>query len=165
MTINPYKPPESRIKNTSGYNFLFDIDDTQIHAGGSSYSGKEYVYINDQLVSSQRSYRYNTGHEFHYQGIDYQIQFSVVSALKGEIECRLYRNHELVQVKLASPYFNDPRIYISILLYIVIYVFTSTHVLLPWWAFFVGMTPLIAAAHYFSITQMRITEIEITPEE
>ena len=42
------------------------------------YNGKEYVYINDELVSEKRNIGFKTVHEFEFEGKPWQVTFDVI---------------------------------------------------------------------------------------
>ncbi|NBB93730.1 MAG: hypothetical protein GVY32_11240 [Gammaproteobacteria bacterium] len=79
-----------------GIRAFFDVDDITITFWGSAWSGLEEVRIEDRVVSRKRSLRFRTRHRFEHAGIRYEIEFRVVSMLRGQMEIELYRNGELI---------------------------------------------------------------------
>ena len=64
----------SNISLIKGANFVFIDDDNEINFRVYPYSGKEEVYFNGQLVSFEKSYGFNSYHEFHMNGNSYELQ-------------------------------------------------------------------------------------------
>jgi len=159
---NPYKPPEAKIETTGGYNFSFNIDGIEIKAGGSSFSGKEYVYVNNELISETRTRKMNSGHEFTHNNINYKIEFEVINFLKGHIAFRIYRNDTLTKLYIAAPQINDPVIAIGVMIYALAFLFGTEHMDLPWWAFWVALTPSVPVIMYHGLKHIEIRELEIT---
>ena len=90
---------------TNGFSFAFKEGNTEITAGGSVFTGKEYVYVNDDLVSQKKSYSKNSKHPFAFDNNNYEIQFLVTNILKGRMECSLLKNDKLIKkYKMDSNY-------------------------------------------------------------
>ena len=87
----------------NGYDFQFEFNGLSFRAGGSSASGKEYVYVNDELVSSKRSQSTLSEHAFSYNDNHYRLEFEVLNKLKGELACRLYCDDKLAKLFAARP--------------------------------------------------------------
>ena len=85
----------SKISLTDGYWFYFDVDNIQIAAWGSAWSGKEVVYLNDDPVSECRNIGRNSEHSFTHAGHSYRVEYNVTSMMRGEIHALLYRDGEL----------------------------------------------------------------------
>ena len=87
----------------NGYDFRFEFNGLSFRAGGSSVSGKEFVYVNDELVSSKRSQSTLSEHEFSLNDNHYKLEFEVLDKAKGELACRLYCDDKLVKLFAARP--------------------------------------------------------------
>ncbi len=61
----------------------FDHGEDTITCVASLITGKEQVYINDQLVSEKRSFRFKSVHHFQLNGQQASITISVGNLLKG----------------------------------------------------------------------------------
>lgn len=55
----------------------FEHLDRAIKLWFSTFSGKEKVYVNDELVSEGRSWRFKNIHRFTYQGTNYEVEVGV----------------------------------------------------------------------------------------
>jgi hypothetical protein len=88
-----------------GYKFYFQDGDNQIACFGSYFTGKEEVYINDDLFSKKRSVNYTSTHAFNFDGSQYQVKFDMLNILTGRLECTLYKNAEVVsnQIQCSLP--------------------------------------------------------------
>jgi hypothetical protein len=87
----------------NGYDFRFEFNGLSFRAGGSSVSGKETIYVNDELVSSHRSMSTLSEHEFSIDGNNYKLEFEVLDKSKGELACRLYCEDKMVKLFAAHP--------------------------------------------------------------
>jgi hypothetical protein len=86
--------------------------------------GKEKIYLNDRLISEQRSLK--TKREYNFEdlsGNKYQIKFDAANVLKG-MECYILREGELIKVfrtRYLSGKDHDKR---SLIIYLPIIIFT-----------------------------------------
>jgi len=94
-----------------GYKFYFQDGDNQIACFGSAFTGKEEVYINDDLVSSKRSLGLKSKHQFYLEKMDYQIEYTMKNYLTGRVECTFYKNKQLMEQQDQSliSLFKDPK--------------------------------------------------------
>ncbi len=93
MTI----PNKNTISLTRGFWCIFKDGVDTIAAGASAVNGKEYVYINGDLILEQRSYSTTSRHSFEFKNNRYEVEFCVPEVLKGKIECSLSKNSKLIQ--------------------------------------------------------------------
>ncbi len=91
---------------TQGYWFFFDIDGKKVAAHGSSWSGRELVFIDDELVSDKRNYRFNSEHKFKIGERDCRLQFKVTNWLTGELVCSLFEEDALLATASKAFYEN-----------------------------------------------------------
>ena len=80
-----------------GYKFYFQDGDDQIACFGSYFTGKEEVYINDELVSEKRSINVTSKHQFELSGNTFNVKFEMHNILTGRLECSLFKNKKLVK--------------------------------------------------------------------
>lgn len=85
-----------------GYNFYFNLEGQEIRAYGSYLSGREEVYVNDNLVSKKRSLNFKSHHEFKLDEDTFEVEFNVVNLLNGEIECVLIKNGVHAETKIIT---------------------------------------------------------------
>lgn len=110
FSTNPYKSPEAEPKKSLRANkskgkvgvFEFEVDGKKLKAIGSSFSGKERVFIDDVLVSEKRSYAKNSRHNFKVGDKDYIVEFKLPNLLKAELFCNVYINEQLIAGKVAT---------------------------------------------------------------
>jgi hypothetical protein len=86
----------------NGIRSFFDIDGITIEVWGSSWSGREEVRIDGRRVSSLRSLRRSSRHEFHYGGHDYAVEFSCLAFGTGTFRITLYRDGIEVDSDIGS---------------------------------------------------------------
>lgn len=90
-------PTHSQGSFRKGISFVFHDGANTILVWGSSFSGKEKVYLNEQLVAETRRMKMNGEHTFKdYAGNLYTVKILTTNALKGVIECHLYKNETAV---------------------------------------------------------------------
>ena len=87
-----------------GHWWAFDCDGDEITIHGSSFSGMERVYINDELVFAERSISICSRHQFVHEDQEYKVHLSLVSLSKGDIECLLIKNGHIVGRKTTGLY-------------------------------------------------------------
>ena len=92
-----------------GYKFYFQDGDNQIASFGSYFTGKEEVYINDDLVSSRRSVNIKSSHKFGFENSQYQVKFDMLNILTGRLECTLYKDQEVLAKQVQSSLPSDPK--------------------------------------------------------
>lgn len=75
-----------------GFSFDFTDADHNISVRCSSITGKETVYVDDNLVAEKRSFRRKSSMNFNIGEDSYEVEFNVVNMLKGETHCTLIKN-------------------------------------------------------------------------
>lgn len=86
-------PTQNQGSFRNGISFIFQDGDNTIHVWGSCFSGKEKVFLNGKLVSETRRLKMNGEHSFNDDaGNAYTVKILTTNALKGIIECHLYKN-------------------------------------------------------------------------
>jgi hypothetical protein len=111
MTANPRLPlpAASGGSVTKGIWFVFALGEKTIRAWGSGLSGLERVYVDDAVVSEQRSIGRSSTHKFALAGQSYVVVIKIISILKVKIECTLLRDGNAIGAYLAS--WRRPRIF------------------------------------------------------
>jgi hypothetical protein len=79
-----------------GYWFYFDDEGTQIVAFASALSGKEVVFVDDEIVSSKHNFRLKATHSFEHKGHQYEVTIALENLLKGTINCSLQKDGVLI---------------------------------------------------------------------
>ncbi len=100
-----------------GFEFVFNINNEIIRAGGAMFSGSEYVYLNDKLISQTKTQRTVSSHEFVINNENYRIEFEIMNKLTGILCCRLYINDNQERVMVTTPLksrFTGPLIFIIV---------------------------------------------------
>jgi|GEM_PF-1833749 len=95
--MNSNLPNESYINISKGIWFVYHDGESTIRLHNSNL-GNERVYLNEDIVSEQRSMSMINEHHFEGNNGDlYVVKIIVKSLLKGKVECLIYKNQ--VQVK------------------------------------------------------------------
>ncbi len=91
-------PEKSVASFTKGYWFVHKGDNVIIKVWLSAMTGKEKVYLNDDLVSEKRNIiSINTVHHFQYNQRDYEIDVFCIHLEKAEFSCSFYIDGQLQQ--------------------------------------------------------------------
>lgn len=87
---------EGSVKN--GIWFVHEDGSNLIHVWGSTMSGKEKVFLNNQIVSEGRTVKMKSGHIFQDEnGANYEVKIETVNLAKGSLMCSLVKNDELIK--------------------------------------------------------------------
>ena len=152
--------PKSVVRN--GYDFQFEFNGLSFRAGGSSATGKEYVYVNDELVSEKRSMSVLSEHEFSLNNHNYKVEFEVLDKLKGELACRLYCDGKMVKLFAASPkrlFITKPLFAISVIVALLIHDGVISSIPMSYVLAFIGV--LISIDVSYPMRHIFIMELEV----
>lgn len=95
---------EKAFSLTKGYSFLFEDEGKKIETWFSALSGLEKVYVDGELVSSQRNLSTDSSNVFSIGPNEYSTNMKAVSLLKGPFVCTLIKNgKEYKRQKLVFP--------------------------------------------------------------
>jgi len=75
-----------------GFTFSFEDEGNTIDAWFSAFSGLEKVYVNGDLISSQRNLSTDSTNSFNVGANEYSTNLNVASLLKGPFLCTLSKN-------------------------------------------------------------------------
>ncbi|MBC8754756.1 hypothetical protein H2O64_08745 [Kordia sp. YSTF-M3] len=96
-------PDTSQGSPTKGIWFVHNDGINTIRVFTSSIS-KEKIFLNEDLVSEHRNIKLKSAHEFQDKNDNtYEVELVATKLLKGEMECLIYRNKELIKTFKASP--------------------------------------------------------------
>lgn len=81
----------SQVSMLKGYWFYFKHNGNDISVHGSSWSGKEVIYLNNHPVSIKRNFtKFVTTHDFEHDGVNYQVVVTLTSVMKGEVTTEVF---------------------------------------------------------------------------
>lgn len=92
------------------FELYFQDGDNQIACKANLLNGKEYVYINDELVSEKRNLGFKSKHTFEYEGADWTVVFDVINMLTSETECLIFKGKKKVGRKALKPFAQNPKL-------------------------------------------------------
>jgi hypothetical protein len=96
-------PSKSEGSIKEGIWFVFENDGNKICVWGSSFNGKEIIYLNDQIVSEKRNVKFKGKHQFKdNNGNEFEVEFETVSTLKGELKCDIIKNGNRIKTFTAK---------------------------------------------------------------
>lgn len=75
-----------------GYHYYFQLGQHRIHAFGSAKSGKEQVFVDQNMVAEKRSFGRKSCLAFQIDGNDMEVEFHMVNMFSGELHCTLIQN-------------------------------------------------------------------------
>ena len=96
-------------KKKLGYKFYFQDGDNQIACFGIYFTGKEEVFVNDDLFSKKQNIYCASTHSFAFEGSQYQVKFDMLNILTGRLECTLYKNSSVIAKQVQSSLSDDPK--------------------------------------------------------
>lgn len=77
----------------NGYTFQFIDGNTVIECWGSCVTGKEKIKLDGKLISEKRNMTSRKSlHSINHEGINYEVEFNVISMLTGELHCILIKD-------------------------------------------------------------------------
>ena len=89
---NKGKELDSTVSFRKGFSYSYRDNDHDIHLQCSAFSGKEYLYVDDKLVSEKWSFKRKSIHQFTLGDDLYEVELHVVNLLTGETHCTLIKN-------------------------------------------------------------------------
>ena len=95
---------KEKVSLKHGYWFYFDDESTQIVVFVSALSGKEVVFVDDEIVSNMRSFRLKATHSFEHKGQQYEVTIALGNLFKGTINCSLLKDGILLTKTSKSLY-------------------------------------------------------------
>ena len=147
----------------NGLCFVSKIDDITITAIGSILSGKEFVYINDELVSSQKSLNKVSKHKFEKDGKHYEVIFYMPSVMKGRLECIFFQNSQLIEKKIKQVKSKHKAIRLAILVLICTVTFmVGTKFDLPVWLMLSSVGMIIVAGTIYTFRSLEYENVPVT---
>ncbi len=97
----------------SGLWFVFLDEPQKIALWVSSFTGKEEVYVGDKLVSSSRSLRMRSKHEFSVSEVQYEIEYVIDKLIKGSSRCVMKKSGVVVDA-YAAEYISKSSVYMPL---------------------------------------------------
>ncbi len=95
---------ETKASLRTGVEFFFNEAGCEIHAKGSSFTGKESIMVDGLLVSEKHSYGKHSIHQFKIDEDSYEIEFHTISIMKGILHCILIKNGTHVKTLKLQPF-------------------------------------------------------------
>ena len=145
-----------------GYDFLFEFNGLALRACGSSVTGQEYIYVNDDLVSGARNQSQLSTHEFMVEGDRYRVEFQVISKIEGVLVCRLYCNDKLARLFAAKP--QQPPLVGplgGIILFLALLINDTTTIQVSWIFVLALLAALIVISQVYAMRHIKIMELEV----
>ena len=92
-------PAKSTTSIKEGNWYIYHDGGNVIQVWSSNLSGKEKVYLNNELVSEKRSMKMQSMHHFtDKDGQDYEVRFITQSLLKGLLDCEIRKEDQLLKI-------------------------------------------------------------------
>ncbi len=145
-----------------GYDFHFDYNGLAFRAGVSAITGREYVYVNEALVSTKKSRAELSTHDFTVSGTPYRIEFEVLSKVNASLACRLYCNNTLVKLFAATPkrlWLTKPLFAAGIILALLIHDAVVTAI--PMTPVLAGLAALLALDVSYPMRHIQVMELGV----
>jgi len=97
-----YDKKFGHVSFSKGYWWHFEDGDDDITVHCSTFSGQEWVYINDELVSENLGLTFNSRHEFIYEGANYILELKLLRWYAGQMRGSIYKNTQLIGEQAIS---------------------------------------------------------------
>ena len=81
---------------SSMWNSYFDVGEDTIKVSGSHFTGYEYVYVNDQLVSKKLNWTFRSKHNVSVDGQSHEVLIELLSLLKPQIRIQVIKNGDAI---------------------------------------------------------------------
>ena len=92
-------PIESEASFKKGSWFIHNDGINTIQIWSSNLNGKEKVFLNNELVSEQRSLKMQNSHKFKDKnGHNYEVEFKVINLFKGVLNCSIKKDGLVIKV-------------------------------------------------------------------
>lgn len=139
-------PEKSQTSITKGIWFVHKDKFNTVKIFGSN-TGKEMIYLNDELVSEQRNINLKSEHNFDDKNNNkYNIQFITTNLMKGEMDCLIHRNNEEIK-SFKTSFRRDKNFTINRFLILILssvaFAFLSKHFELPDFAFYIFLAAIL----------------------
>lgn len=108
---------KNKISLFSGLCYTFQDKANNITLVGSSFSGKECVYLNNKLISEKRTFKLESSHKIEFEGTTYKIVIKVKSILQCKIEASFFVNEKLTSKILCTSIINYFHMAIALICY------------------------------------------------
>ncbi len=97
MAANSHKNNDVPVTISNGYWFYFDVDGHNIAVFGSTWSGRETVFVEDEIVSNFRNlFRLEGRHVFSINNADYTISLKMENLITGQLCCTLRKGKQVI---------------------------------------------------------------------
>jgi|SRR5690554_271536 len=91
-------PKKTQASLRKGNWLIHEDGDNVIQIWTSNLSGKEKVFVNNELISEKRNLKKEAFHEFSdEQGVKYKVLFKTTSVSKGSSTCLIIRNEATIK--------------------------------------------------------------------
>jgi hypothetical protein len=90
QTVIPESAKGVSLRN--GYWYYFNDGDIRITVFASALSGREAVFVNDDVVSVKRKFGFRSAHEFRHGASTYSVSITVSKMATAEITCALSKD-------------------------------------------------------------------------
>ena len=146
-----------------GLCFVFKIDDITVKAKGSLLSGKEFIYINEELVSEQKSLNKVSKHKFEKDGKEYEVIFYMPSVMRGKLECMLFQDGQLIEKKIKQVQSKHKSIRAAIFLLICsVSFFVTMKYNLPMWLMVSFIALVFVGGTIYTLVSVEYEDVPVT---
>lgn len=104
---------EQALPKKQPFELYFQDGDNQITCKANFLNGKEYIYINDELVSEKRNLGFKSKHKFQHEDTSWTVTFDVINMLTSETECLVLKGDRVIGRKALKPFEKNPKLVIK----------------------------------------------------
>lgn len=92
-----------------GYWFHFEDGENDITVNTKAMTKKERIYLNDELMSQGYGFSSSREYRFIKDGANYIVRFKILNVFTSNLECRVWKDGDLLGVKQISAYDGSPK--------------------------------------------------------
>lgn len=89
--------PDANFSLLHGFRFRFTVEGKELLYLVSAWTGKEFILYDGEEISSIRSYKKKTSHNFLINDVVYKATLTMDSLLKGGWHCCLFKSDRMVK--------------------------------------------------------------------
>lgn len=158
-------PKKTQLSLINGTWFVFEDEGHLIALSLSTFTGKEKIYFDGEIVTEGRNYSMRSVHQFRKNGIDYRLSFLIPKLFRGTIECTLEKDGNILKKIVTKPREKVKPTKLKIVLFLglgillgVVLAYFSHYLKIQLWVMFVFMFVIV----YFvsAIRAWRNTKVE-----
>lgn len=88
--------------SATNWTSYIDVGEHALRITGSNFTGSEYVYLDEKLVSKKVSWLLKSTHRVNIDGVQYSLVIELLSLLRPQISIKLMKGRKVIDEDLIS---------------------------------------------------------------